>query len=250
MKRSKSIVDSVPERLKDFSKKIKIRFKNLKYLEEALIHSSFSHEQSNRIPSNERLEYLGDSVLGLIVNEYLFKYYQEYDEGELAKIKSYVVSENSLAILAKAINLGKYIIFSKGEEQSGGRFRESILADAFEAVLAAIYLDQGLPKTRDFVLELIMPIIRKADRIEYKKDYKSSLQEIIQKKMGSVPEYRIVKETGPDHHKKFTAKVYIQDEEFGVGLGATKKKAEQNAAKYALERRLNVQSKPLQSGSS
>jgi len=219
----------------EFYKKYKIRFINESICLQALTHSSFSHESGNQTSSNERLEYLGDSVLGLVVNEYLYKNFPQYDEGELAKIKSFVVAESSLAILAKSVHLGKFLLFSKGEEQSGGRFRESILADAFEALVGALYLDQGLEITRNFIIGLILPLIHKADNAEYKKDYKSSLQEIVQKRFGIIPEYRIIKESGPDHHKKFTAKVLIQNDSCGIGIGATKKKAEQNAAKYALE---------------
>lgn len=228
--------DSILDELSEFSNRFGLDFSNFDLLVQAFTHSSFSNEHRQFRESNERLEYLGDSVLGLIVNEYLYYEFREYLEGELAKIKSFVVSEPSLASIARDIQLGKYLLLSKGEEQSGGRHRDSLLADALEALIAAVYIDKGIGGAKNFILKLVVPIIQKANKTRYKKDYKSHLQEIIQKKFGVTPLYKIVSENGPDHLKSFTAKVFINEAEYGEGSGVTKKKAEQNAAKRALER--------------
>jgi ribonuclease-3 len=228
-------INSQKSLIKEFSNNFGLSFQNPEILLEALTHSSFSNESRIKLKSNERMEYLGDSVLGLVVNEYLFHNYKKYLEGDLAKLKSFLVSEHSLAFISRKMDLGKFLLLSKGEEHSGGRTRDSILADGLEALIAAIYIDQGLEEARKFIFRFLIPSIESANATEYKKDYKSYLQEIIQKKFGEIPIYKIVKEEGPDHQKSFTAKVLIMEKEYGEGQGATKKKAEQNAAQSALE---------------
>jgi len=224
--------------LSEIQKKIGYKFENHELLNWALTHSSYANEHKKyNITYNERLEFLGDSVLGLIVSDYIFTKYPDYPEGELTKLRATVVCEPSLAFLAKKINLGKYLLLGKGEEVTGGRERVSILADAYEALIGAIYLDGKFISARKFVLEHFNTIIEKAIiGGELFTDYKTQLQEELQKKTKSKIEYKVVHEEGPDHNKIFHTEVIVKNKVLGKGIGKSKKEAEQNAAKRALIR--------------
>lgn len=222
-------------KVKEFEETLGVKFTNLSYLKKALTHSSFANQYKDT-EYNERLEFLGDSVLQLCITEYLFKNYTEKSEGELTKIRSLIVCENSLFEVAKGLNLGNYIRMSKGEELTGGRQRTSIQADAVEAVLAAIYLDKGLEFTRAFILDKFKDIIDKAINNEIILDFKTKLQEHLQKNGEVQIKYDLVKFEGPPHRRKFYTRVLINDECMGEGEGYSKKEAEQASAKQALEK--------------
>ncbi|AZR72751.1 ribonuclease III [Anoxybacter fermentans] len=218
-------------------KEIKVKFKNLKYLEEAVTHKSYANENRNKnIRDNERLEFLGDAVLDLVISEILFKRYKDYPEGELAKTRAVVVSAPTLARTAKKLNLGNYLRLGKGEEMTGGRKRDSILADAFEALVGAIYLDKGLKVVSKFIKDNLTEEIDRVERGEYIQDYKTLLQEEIQKRSNTRPLYRVVSEEGPDHDKRFTVLVECKNQILGKGVGKNKKEAQQRAAADAIER--------------
>lgn len=214
---------------------VKFRFRDKSLLSKALTHRSFINECGISAKDNERLEYLGDSVLALVVNEYLFKKFEDYLEGDLAKIKSAVVSEATLSIVAREINLGSYIVMGRGEEMSGGRDRTSILANTVEALIGAVYLDAGLKESRRFVLGLLKESIERISRHSYYRDPKTTLQEYIQKKYKDRPEYRVLEENGPDHNKSFLVQLVVQGRDICVGAGSSKRKAEVEAALHALE---------------
>ena len=218
------------DKIEEFQKIIGINFKNKELLKTALIHKSWSVENKVSV-NNERLEFLGDSVLAVIVAEYLYTSYPNKSEGELSKLKSVLVSRPQLSKWAKEINLDKYVLISTSEETSGGRKKETILAGAFEAFLGALYLDCGIEKCKEFMVEKFLS--KSANVRIY--DYKSLLQEILQKEYKMLPEYEIIKETGPDHDKEFECVVKIADRFLGSGKGKTKKQAQQNAAKEALK---------------
>ncbi len=222
--------------MKKLEKTIGYIFKNPGLLELALTHSSHSNERGKgRLGCNERLEFLGDSILGYFTAEYLFGAYPDKPEGEMTKIRAELVCEQSLARVAEKLGLGDYLRLGRGEELGGGRTRPSITADAVEAVLAAIYLDGGAEAAKKFVYSFILTEAAKAAR-EGSHDYKTLLQEHVQKGGGESPSYRMAGESGPDHNKVFTAEVLICGEVMGSGSGRTKKEAEQNAAKNALEK--------------
>lgn len=207
-------------------------FKNPALLARALTHSSYANERHVDTGDNERLEFLGDSVLGFITAEYLFANHRDFPEGELTKLRAYAVCEKSLFAYAEEIGLGNYLKLGKGEERTGGRTRPSVLSDAFEAVIAAIYLDGGMDEAKKFVLRFVVPYVEAKPTF---KDYKTMLQEVVQKNQGETLEYVLVSETGPDHDKCFTVEVHLNSNVIGRGVGGSKKKAEQNAAKEALE---------------
>jgi len=208
-------------------------FRDKKLLERALTHSSYANERGmGRKACNERLEFLGDSILGYITAEYLCFKYTEKPEGELTKLRSELVCEASLAAASKRLSLGKALKLGKGEENTGGRQRNSILADAFEATLAAIYLDSGIGAAKAFVYENILDNENHSIPVS---DHKTALQELIQRDGTPSPEYKIISEEGPDHAKMFTAEVFSKGSSLGVGNGRTKKEAEQMAAKAAIE---------------
>lgn len=217
----------------DFESQIQYQYKNKKLMQEALTHSSFVNEGRKHIKNNQRLEFLGDSVLSIIVAQHLFEHYTHLPEGELTKLRAYLVCEKSLHQFALQIQLGEYLILGKGEENTGGRERPSILADAFEAVIASIYLDGGLEAAKKFVLRFV-PDELDVEKVTYVSDYKTALQEIIQKNKEEKIEYVIVGEQGPDHNKTFTVEVHLNSNVIGVGTGRSKKQAEQFAAKEAL----------------
>ena len=219
----------------DLQNKIGYQFKNPALLNEALTHSSYANEhKSQHIKYNERLEFLGDSVLSIVVSDYIYKNCPELPEGELTKLRASLVCEKSLYEFAKKIDLGKYLILSKGERNNGGADRPSILSDAFEALIAAIYIDGGLAPASKHILNFVIPAIKNSKKKKIN-DYKTTLQEIIQKNPGEKLEYILVKESGPDHNKHFVVEVHLNSNVIGKGGGRSKKEAEQQAAREALE---------------
>jgi len=226
-----------PNRIKDlinFSKGISIKFSNLNLLELAFTHRSFGNESNaKKHENNERLEFLGDSVLGMATAAYLYEHLMDTPEGELSKIKSTVVSEQSLAPIALKIGIDKMLILGKGEEMSGGRHKKAILADAVEAVIGAYYLDSGYKAAEKLVLEFMIPEIEKVLENKGTKDFKTMLQEAHQKKYKTCPTYELVKETGPDHDRVFWVTVHLKNASYGPESGKSKKEAEQNVAKKA-----------------
>ncbi|NPV73274.1 MAG: ribonuclease III [Pelotomaculum sp.] len=204
-------------------------------LTRALTHSSFTYEnRQNGLENNQRLEFLGDAVLELAVSDYLYRSKPEMDEGDLTKLRASVVCEPSLARVARELELGTCLYMGKGEERSGGRDRPSILADAFEALLGAVYLDQGLEKAAGLAIKYLAPLIGDVLEGRLERDYKTELQELVQQRGGEQVRYVILKEEGPDHHKSFTAGVLYRGVLVGQGTGRSKKEAEQQAAKKAL----------------
>ena len=222
------------KRLNAFEEKIGYSFKNKNLLHEALSHSSYANECKKGRSSNERLEFLGDSVLSIVISEHLFKNFRHLPEGDLTKIRASLVCEKALFEFSKQISLGDYILLGKGEENTGGRNRPSIVSDAFEAVIAAVFLDGGMETAREYVLGFIP---KDLDKNSAKKlqDYKTILQEIIQRNPEEKVEYILINETGPDHSKTFTVEVCLNSNVIGRGTGKSKKDAEQMAAKEALE---------------
>ncbi len=218
----------------NFEKIIDYTFKNKKLLTQALSHSSYANEKKHPDGSNERLEFLGDSVLSIVVSEYLYKNLTDIAEGELTKLRASLVCEKSLHLFAQQINLGEYLLLGKGEENTGGRERPSILADAFEAVIAAIYLDGGFEPAKRHILRFIPKDLQNRKRVVFS-DFKTILQEIVQKNPEEKVEYSLVGEEGPDHNKRFVVEVCLNSNVIGRGKGKSKKEAEQMAAKEALE---------------
>jgi ribonuclease-3 len=200
----------------------------------ALMHRSFAFEQGQPV-TNERLEFLGDAVLGLVITDMAYRGFPDLSEGDLAKLRAAMVNMATLADLGREIGLGSALKLGKGEDLSGGREKASILADGVEAVLGAIYLDRGIKTAQQLIERLFWPRITAYVRGEGERDYKTILQELAAQDLGRLPEYRVV-ERGPDHQKEFTATVYLADEEFGTGTGRSKKEAEQRAAREAHER--------------
>jgi ribonuclease-3 len=208
-----------------------IRFKDAALRETALTHRSYAFE--NELGSNnERLEFLGDAVLGIVVTDMTFREFPEMPEGELAKLRAAMVNMGALAEVARDLGLGRFILLGKGEEMSGGRDKSSILADAFEALLGAVYLDRGLDVARKLIVRLFRPRMIAYVRGEGERDYKTILQELASADLHALPEYRI-SERGPDHMKEFTATVYLAGTSWGSGMGRSKKEAEQQAAHEA-----------------
>lgn len=220
--------------LKTLQRKLKVIFKDEKLLDIAVTHSSYANQKKN-IGYNERLEFLGDSVLQLIITEYLFKNYKNKSEGELSRKRSLIVCENSLFEVAQEWELGQYINMSKGEELTGGRDRVSILADCVEAVIASIYLDKGIEIIREFVIRNFFNIIEKAMKDEIILDYKTKLQEKLQERGDVEIIYDLLRYEGPPHRRKFYTQVKLNDKILGHGSGYSKKQAEQNAAKEAIK---------------
>ena len=210
-----------------------VRFKNKELLFQALTHRSYSFEK-DLSETNEKLEFLGDSVLNLIVTEYIYHEFPSLTEGDLAKLRANVVNANFLAEIARKLHIGECLLMGKGAEQTGGRTRVSILGDALEAVIGAIYLDQGMTAAKEFVLNNFRDLIDKRASMGQFGDPKTRLQELVMAKYGNIPRYRTVEEFGPVHDRSFVVKVYINDHVWGQGVGKSKKKAEQEAAKEAL----------------
>lgn len=217
----------------ELEKRIGYRFKKKALLEEALTHSSYANEMGCR-NSNERLEFLGDSVLGILTAEYLFRNFKHLPEGELTKLRASLVCEKSLVEFARDLGLGEFLLLGKGEINTGGRERPSILADAFEALIAAIYLDGGIENARTFVLHYIKPSLKHKEDLSFK-DYKTMLQEVIQQNKEERLQYVLTKESGPDHEKRFEVELWLNSNVIGRGKGRSKKDAEQQAAREALE---------------
>ena len=226
--------ENYEKNLEDFEKKINYTFKDKKLLFVALSHSSFANEKRKLRHSNERLEFLGDSVLSIVVSQYLFEHFTHLPEGELTKIRASLVCEKSLYEFAKEIDLGEHLFLGKGEENTGGRERTSILADAFEAVIAAVFLDGGLEAAKKHILRFIPKDIDSRKSVSFS-DHKTILQEIIQKNPEEKVEYKLVGQSGPDHNKAFKVQVCLNSNVIGTGIGKSKKEAEQMAAKEALE---------------
>lgn len=219
---------------KELEKVIGYTFQNPKYLQIALSHTSYVNEVKRGTVSNERQEFLGDAVLSIVVSDYLFKHYSHLPEGELTKLRASLVCEKSLCEFAHMIDLGQYLLLGRGEEQMGGRERPSILADAFEALIAAIYLDGGMDNAKRFILGFVKKQVEKDKKVFFK-DYKTTLQEIIQQNKEEQLSYVLVRESGPDHDKHFVVEVHLNSNVIGKGEGRSKKDAEQMAAKEALE---------------
>ena len=227
-----------PDRKKElqiFESHSGIRFKKLELLNLAFAHRSYANEHAHSIGNNEKLEFLGDSVLGLVVAEYLYVSLPGKVEGEMAKIKSFVVSEDALAVIAKRLKVDTFILIGKGEEYSGGRSKKAILADAMEAIIGAYFLDSGFKVAKKFVLKYLVPEINNVLEDKHKKDYKTLLQEYVQKEFKAYPRYNLEKKTGPDHNKTFWMDVEVDGHNYGPGQGKNKKEAEQEAAKLAYE---------------
>jgi ribonuclease-3 len=220
-----------PRALEALDEALGVRFADGELRRAALTHRSFAFEHGLDV-TNERLEFLGDSVLGLVVTDMAFAAYPEMAEGELAKLRAAIVNMQALADVARGLDLGNMVLLGKGEETSGGRDKASILADALEAVFGAVYLDRGLDEVRAVIDRLFRPRMEAWVRGEGDRDFKTSLQEIASRTLRQIPEYRI-EEQGPDHEKRFTATVLIAGEALGSGNGRSKKEAEQQAAREA-----------------
>ena len=221
--------------IKDLEKAIGYQFRDLSLLQNALAHSSYANERwHNSLMSNERLEFLGDSVLGMLVANYLYRTFPNRPEGELTRMRADMVCEKTLARVAGQLELGKHLLLGKGEEQGGGRSRDSILADAVESVIAACYLDGGMEAAKAFVEKFILVTVptQKMNNA----DYKTALQELVQQKKNQTLSYRLVGESGPDHDKKFEVELTLNGTVVGTGTGSSKKRAEQQAAQAALNK--------------
>lgn len=222
--------------LSELENKIGYSFSDKNLIKNAMTHSSYAHEHRTKgLQSNERLEFLGDSVLGFLCAEYLFGTYGDLPEGELTKIRAAVVCEHTLYETALQFSVNTYLFLGCGEETGGGRSRPSTLADALEALIAAIYLDGGIEKARKFVMKFIVKRANEAFEGRCAKDYKTTLQEIVQKNRQEILSYRLKEEAGPDHDKRFTVELLLNSNIFSEGTGRSKKEAEQIAAKAALE---------------
>lgn len=217
--------------ISELEKSLGYQFKNTKLITEALTHRSYKKEFNN-----ERLEFLGDAVLDLIVGEYLFKLFPKKEEGFLSKLRAALVNEESFTKLAKRINLGKFLFLSNAEENNKGREKPSILSSAFEAIIGAIYLEAGFNKANEIALDLLKKEYPTINPDELLKDYKTSLQEITQAHFGVVPEYRVIKAIGPDHKKEFEIGVFILDKEYARAKGKSKKLAQQEGARLTIEK--------------
>jgi ribonuclease III len=224
----------MPRKPTPLERALGLRFKSRILHDAALTHRSFAFEQGLGT-TNERLEFLGDAVLGLVVTDLVFRAFPDRSEGELAKLRAAMVNMTMLAEVARDLRLGEAVMLGRGEELSGGRGKASILADALEAVLGAVYLDQGIRAAHELIERLLGPRISAYVRGEGERDYKTILQELAAQDIGRLPEYRVA-ERGPDHEKVFTATVYLAGQEYGRGQGRSKKEAEQKAARQAHDR--------------
>ena len=221
--------------IKDLETAIGYRFQNITLLQNALAHSSYANERwHDSLKSNERLEFLGDSILGMVVAEYLYRNFPDRPEGELTRMRADMVCEGALAGIARRISLGQHLLLGNGEEQGGGRDRNSILADAVESVIAACFLDGGMEAARQFINTFVLTDVpvRKLRNA----DYKTALQELVQQKKNQVLSYELLGEEGPDHNKTFRVSVLLNGIAVGEGSGSSKKRAEQDAARAAIEK--------------
>ena len=220
--------------IKDLETAIGYQFRNITLLQNALTHSSYANERwHDSLMSNERLEFLGDSVLGMVVADYLYATFPDRPEGELTRMRADMVCEQALAGIANRLSLGEHLLLGHGEEQGGGRGRASILADAVESVIAACFLDGGMDAAKRFIKQYVLcnvPVTRL-----HNVDYKTALQELVQRKKDQTLCYELIGESGPDHDKRFTVAVYLNGQKVGEGIGSSKKRAEQESAHAALE---------------
>ena len=221
--------------MKELQEKIGYHFKNTALLQTALTHSSYINERKDPQECYERLEFLGDSILGLVTAEYLYRHEPKLPEGRMTRLRAELVCEENLYKIAAALELGRYMRLGKGEERTGGRERVSILADMVEAIIAALYLDSGMDEAKRFVTERILRSAEISDA-HRSADYKTELQELIQRDSDKRISYELIGESGPDHDKRFTFRVLVNGENAGEGTGRTKKEAEQHAAQKALEK--------------
>jgi len=235
MKKTSNLSKERKQKLIEFEKRTGIRFRNLELLNTALAHKSYVNEIDPDLENNEKLEFLGDAILGFIISDFLYNQKLYLKEGSLARIKSYVVSEPTLYRVGQEMNIQEYLLLGKGEEKSGGRFRPALISDAVEALIGACYLDAGFKQTRKLVERFFYKEIMKVEKNRHEKDYKSILQEYVQKKYRVLPEYNVVDTAGPEHRRKFFITVKIKKRVFGPGIGLSKKRAEQNAAGIALQ---------------
>ena len=212
------------------------KFKNQDLFLQAFTHRSFLNESKQEVKSNERLEFMGDSILSFVVSSNLYLAHPEYNEGKLTNLRALLVNTKSLAIIAQKLNFGDYLRLSKGEEESKGRQNQSLLADCYEAFLGALYLDQGIDAVRSFIEETLLPNVAELVQRKAFKDPKSLLQEHVQSKKQNSPQYKVMQEEGPPHAKKFTVGVYVMNDFLGEGQGKSKQEAEVNAAQRALEK--------------
>ena len=223
--------------MQELERKLNYAFRNPALLQEALNHSSYANEhRAAHLHSNERLEFLGDSVLGFVTAEFLFQRHPEAPEGDLTRIRAALVCEQSLYEVAQRLDLGQYLKMGRGEEGGGGRERTSILADAVEAVFAAVYLDGGMDAARALIHRCLLDAQRESVVEERRRDYKTALQELVQRQADQVLTYHMIGEAGPDHDKTFQAEVQLNGSAIGAGSGHSKKEAEQSAARDALEK--------------
>ena len=220
--------------IKDLEVAIGYRFNNISLLQNALAHSSYANERwHDSLKSNERLEFLGDSILGMVTAEYLYRNFPNRPEGDLTRMRADMVCERSLAVAAEKIGLGKHLLLGNGEEIGGGRQRDSILADAVESVIAACFLDGGMEAARQFINTFVLTEIP-TQKLR-NTDHKTALQELVQQKKNQTLSYVLVGESGPDHDKQFVVEVSLNGKVVGKGIGSSKKRAEQDAAKAAIE---------------
>ena len=220
----------------ELEQKINIKFNDQELLQNAFVHRSYLNERPGfELPSNERLEFLGDAVLQLTVSDHLYKTYPKEPEGQLTNFRASIVNAKSLSSVSAKLELGKYLLLSKGEEASGGRDRPYLLANTFEALLGVIYLDQGLEVARKFVHTYLVPLLPEIIEKRLYKDFKSQLQEVAQEKLSITPVYKLLKEEGPDHSKSFTIGAYLGEDLAGQGTGSSKQSAEQEAAEQAIK---------------
>ena len=227
-----------PKSALDFIRDQQLESNNIDFISTALIHPSYAQENS-MVTNNQRMEFLGDAILDFIVAEYLYLNYEDKPEGDLTQIRAKVVCEKALVDVGARIDIGKYLMLGRGEDKSGGRKRKSILADTMEAVIGAIYLDQGMEGARRFVLRYLQPLIDETALGDYQ-DHKSRLQEHVQSLSHTNVHYRIISESGPAHARHFVAGVFFRDQMLASGQGKSKKEAEQNAAARALEKGFSV----------
>ncbi|PIR26451.1 MAG: ribonuclease III [Deltaproteobacteria bacterium CG_4_10_14_0_2_um_filter_43_8] len=222
--------------IKAFESHLGYSFKDKTHLKRALTHKSYTNEQ--KLPAtehNERYEFLGDAVLELCISTLLMQQFSDQPEGELSKMRAALVNEHELAELAKKLSLGEYLFLGKGEDLTGGREKSSLLSDAYEAVLGAVYLDRGYKKVAALVAKHFAYVVTRSHIVGFEKDYKTRLQEEVQSRFRTIPRYALRKETGPDHKKIFEVELSVRDKVLGLGKGSSKKAAEQDAAKLALE---------------
>lgn len=221
--------------IKDLETVMGYRFRNISLLQNALTHSSYANERyRNSLMSNERLEFLGDSILGMVVAEHLYRSFPDRPEGELTRMRADMVCETALAAVADRLQLGQHVLLGHGEARFGGRTRNSILADAVESVIAACYLDGGMSVAETFIRNFVLCNVP-AERL-HNTDYKTALQELVQQKKDQVLRYELIAESGPDHDKQFTVSVSLNGTVVGTGSGRSKKRAEQDAARTAIEK--------------